>query len=62
MAKFPGVIIRLSRDGQGQDLIEYALLASVVILLAILGARLLGAKALLLFAAALMIAAMRLRW
>jgi Flp pilus assembly pilin Flp len=62
MQSFRRVIIRLSRDEQGQNLIEYALLATFVILLAILSASLLGAKALLLLAAALMIAATRLRW
>jgi Flp pilus assembly pilin Flp len=34
--------IRLLRDDQGQDLIEYALLATFVSLLAIVGASLLG--------------------
>jgi Flp pilus assembly pilin Flp len=33
---------RLVRDEEGQDLIEYALLASFVSLVAIVGARLLG--------------------
>jgi Flp pilus assembly pilin Flp len=38
MPNFPGVVIRLSRDEQGQDLIEYALLATFISLLAIAGA------------------------
>jgi len=36
------VLTRLVRDEQGQDLIEYALLATFVSLLAIVGAGLLG--------------------
>jgi Flp pilus assembly pilin Flp len=36
------VTMRLVRDEQGQDLIEYALLATFVSLLAIVGAGLLG--------------------
>jgi Flp pilus assembly pilin Flp len=37
------VLIRLFRDEQGQDLIEYALLATFVSLVAIAGATALGA-------------------
>jgi Flp pilus assembly pilin Flp len=37
-----GLAIQLVRDEQGQDLIEYALLATFVSLLAIVGAGLLG--------------------
>jgi len=37
-----GLFKRLIRDEQGQDLIEYALLATFVSLLAIVGAGLLG--------------------
>jgi Flp pilus assembly pilin Flp len=36
------VTLRLIRDEQGQDLIEYALLATFVSLMAIIGASLLG--------------------
>lgn len=36
------VLTRLVRDDRGQDLIEYALLATFVALLAIVGASLLG--------------------
>ena len=36
------LIVRFVRDEQGQDLIEYALLATFVSLLAIVGAGLLG--------------------
>jgi Flp pilus assembly pilin Flp len=42
MLNLSNVIIRLFRDEQGQDLIEYALLATFVSLLAIVGAGLLG--------------------
>jgi len=42
MLNLPSVIIRSLRDEQGQDLIEYALLATFVSLLAIVGASLLG--------------------
>jgi Flp pilus assembly pilin Flp len=42
MLNLPSLIIRLSRDEKGQDLIEYALLATFVSLLAIIGAGLLG--------------------
>jgi Flp pilus assembly pilin Flp len=42
MLNVSSVIIRLFRDEQGQDLIEYALLATFVSLLAIVGAGLLG--------------------
>jgi Flp pilus assembly pilin Flp len=37
-----GLAVQLVRDEQGQDLIEYALLATFVSLLAIVGAGLLG--------------------
>ena len=42
MSNFTNVVVRLSLDEQGQDLIEYALLATFVSLLAIVGAGLLG--------------------
>jgi Flp pilus assembly pilin Flp len=42
MRNFRGVVHRLSRDEHGQDLIEYALLATFISLLALLGAGLLG--------------------
>jgi Flp pilus assembly pilin Flp len=42
MLSFSTVITQLSRDERGQDLIEYALLATFVSLLAIVGAGLLG--------------------
>ena len=42
MNRLTNLIARLVRDEQGQDLIEYALLATFVSLLAIVGAGLLG--------------------
>jgi Flp pilus assembly pilin Flp len=42
MNKLTTLLKRLVRDEQGQDLIEYALLATFVSLLAIVGAGLLG--------------------
>lgn len=42
MRRHGHVLTRLVRDDQGQDLIEYALLATFVALLAIVGAGLLG--------------------
>ena len=42
MSNFTSVVVRLFLDEQGQDLIEYALLATFVSLLAIVGAGLLG--------------------
>ena len=40
--KLQNILTRLLRDEQGQDLIEYALLATFVSLVAIAGATLLG--------------------
>ena len=40
--KLQNILTRLLRDEQGQDLIEYALLATFVSLVAIAGASLLG--------------------
>ena len=42
MERLKNLIARLVRDEQGQDLIEYALLATFVALVAIVGAGLLG--------------------
>ena len=42
MGSVKQIVVRFVRDEQGQDLIEYALLASFVSLLAIVGAGLLG--------------------
>ena len=42
MSNLNGLMVKLVRDEQGQDLIEYALLATFVSLLAIVGAGLLG--------------------
>jgi pilus assembly protein Flp/PilA len=42
MRSLNGLMMQLVRDEQGQDLIEYALLATFVSLLAIVGAGLLG--------------------
>lgn len=42
MNRLKALFTRLLRDEQGQDLIEYALLATFVSLLAIVGAGLLG--------------------
>ena len=42
MERMKNLIARLVRDEQGQDLIEYALLATFVALVAILGATYLG--------------------
>jgi len=42
MERFKNLIARLVRDEQGQDLIEYALLATFVALVAIVGAQALG--------------------
>lgn len=43
MGSLMKLLARLARDEEGQDLIEYALLATFVSLLAIVGAGLLGA-------------------
>ena len=42
MERMKNLIARLVRDEQGQDLIEYALLATFVALVAIVGATFLG--------------------
>ena len=42
MKRFQDLAVRLFRDEDGQDLIEYALLATFVALVAIAGATLLG--------------------
>jgi pilus assembly protein Flp/PilA len=42
MDRLKNMIARLVRDEQGQDLIEYALLATFVALVAIVGAQALG--------------------
>ena len=42
MKRLSGLAIRFLRDEEGQDLIEYALLATFVALVAIAGATLLG--------------------
>jgi pilus assembly protein Flp/PilA len=42
MERLKNLIARLVRDDQGQDLIEYALLATFVALVAIVGAQALG--------------------
>ena len=42
MDRLKNLIVRLVRDEEGQDLIEYALLATFVSLVAIAGASLLG--------------------
>jgi len=42
MERLKNLIARLVRDEQGQDLIEYALLATFVALVAIVGATFLG--------------------
>ena len=42
MDRLKNLMLRLVRDEQGQDLIEYALLATFVSLVAIAGASLLG--------------------
>lgn len=42
MGSVKQIVVRFVRDEQGQDLIEYALLATFVSLLAIVGAGLLG--------------------
>ncbi len=44
MERLKNLIARLVRDEQGQDLIEYALLATFVALVAIVGATYLGTQ------------------